>query len=291
LCEVQPVNIEQSTFRKAHRLLQVNMLQRGERVTTETWQGVTTKGRPDMETFELLNVDLTVPLHRIENLDHWRRDVQPNLPWADDHFLERIDGQPLNPGVQWAKWPWGNSADKFRAGGKFNHNYMERYWPRYANMTVDGTLAGPTFAPLHTQYMTPHKGIRGEYGDLNDVVALLRAQPHTRQAYLPIFFPEDTGVGDGGRKPCTLGYQFIVRKSGLYCYYPMRSCDLVRHFQDDVYMTIRLMLWILDQLRDTDNESEATFWHNVKPEELRMHMTSLHCFVNDMQVLKNSITS
>ena len=41
-------------------------------------------------------------------------------------------------------------------------------------------------------------------------------EPHTRQAWIPLFFPEDTGVGDGGRKPCTLGYQIIVREGNAH---------------------------------------------------------------------------
>jgi hypothetical protein len=117
----------------------------------------------------------------------------------------------------------------------------------------------------------------------------MRRDPLTRQAYLPIFFPEDTGVGDGGRKPCTLGYQFIVRDDKLHIYYPMRSCDLLRHFRDDCYLTVRLAIWVLEQLRfsllEADKESKA-FWANVQLGSLAMHMTSLHCFIGDYMLMK-----
>jgi thymidylate synthase len=119
-------------------------------------------------------------------------------------------------------------------------------------------------------------GIRYSYGDLGDVVDLLHLEPMTRQAYIPLFFPEDTGVGDGGRKPCTLGYQFIMRHEMLHIYYPLRSCDFANHFADDVYLAVRLLLWILNQLRQRDER-----WTTVAPGTLTIHATSLHMFIND----------
>jgi len=255
--------IETKLFPQALSILRAAMLDQSTVVKTETWQGQDVRARPDAVTNELLNVTLCADLRRQEDLEAWRQEVKPNLPWADDHFLERVSGEPLNPPPSWAWWPWSGSASKHRdAAEKFNHTYPERYWPK---------LAGGG----------PHEGIRGQYGDLADVVNLLVQQPHSRQAYLPIFFPEDTGVGDGGRKPCTLGYQFIMRGGRLHVFYPMRSCDLMRHFADDFYLTVRLLLWMLVELRQRD----AT-WNLVRPGTLTMHMTSLHVFANDMVQLK-----
>src|SRR6185369_12458389 len=123
-----------------------------------------------------------------------------------------------------------------------------------------------------------------------DVIELMLKDPLTRQAYLPIFFPEDTGVGDGGRKPCTLGYQFIVRpdehdEPRLHVYYPMRSCDLLRHFRDDCYLTVRLALWMLEQLRERSDYQQS--WAKTRLATLSMHMTSLHCFVGDFMLMKH----
>lgn len=222
--------------------------------------------------------------------------VKPNLPWADDHFLERVGGEPLNPGVQWANWPWASSADKHRkaetgAEPTFNHSYMERLWPKWAGMTPGGYLPlklnGPRRYPGSPEYfmaddgngtMTgPHAGIRWKYGDLQSLVELLAREPDTRQAWIPLFFPEDTGVGDGGRKPCTLGYQFIVREGAISIYYPLRSCDYVRHFRDDIYLAIRLLLWVIDRC----TEINPAFWGDVVPGYYVMHATSLHVFAND----------
>lgn len=256
--------------------------ERARRVHTRRWQGVDISLKPDMVTYELLHETFSVGLFGIENLDHWRKDIQPNLPWADDHFLERVSGAPLNPGVEWANWPWASSADKHRTEGEqFNHTYMERLWPRYAGKigSLENwdqfNLAMSTFgAPAQ-----PHRGIRGEYGDLSTLVDKLAWEPDTRQAYIPLYFPEDTGLE--GRMPCTLGYQFIVRDQKLDIYYPLRSCDFVRHWADDCYLAVRLLLWVLDECRKCNPKD----WDSVKPGTYVMHMTSFHIFENDKRQL------
>jgi hypothetical protein len=65
----------------------------------------------------------------------------------------------------------------------------------------------------------------------------------------------------------------------------MRSCDFIRHFRDDVYLTIRLLLWVLDRLREVDNEN----WKDVSPGTFRMHITSLHMFKQDRENLANQM--
>ena len=84
------------------------------------------------------------------------------------------------------------------------------------------------------------------------------------------------------RVPCSLGYHFIMRNDELHIVYYLRSCDFVRHFRDDVYMTIRLLLWVLEQCRLTTQDHP---WDNVKTGTLTMHMTSLHIFKADYPIL------
>jgi hypothetical protein len=255
-------------------------------VHADRWQGMVVADSPMGRMIELHDVDLCVDLQGDEGLDHWRHDVRPNLPWADDHFLERVGGEPLNPGVQWANWPWGRSANRFRAADeRFNHSYMERLWPRFARATHDGRLhevrgSESRRYPANDD-LEGHRGIGWRYGDLQDLVELLAREPGTRQAWIPLFFPEDTGYGDGGRKPCTLGYQMILRGERLHMYYPLRSCDFVRHLRDDVYLAVRLLLWTLERLRQHD----AAFWDTVKPGLFHLHATSLHCFEHDRRNL------
>lgn len=243
-------------------------------VHTGSWQSIDISKRPDAEMRELLNITFSVPLRGVEDLNHWRNDIKPNLPWADRHFeLERVSGQPLNPGTTWKEWPYAQSAAKFREAELFSHTYAERYWPKYAGLTPEGKLSQSN--PLDE--FAHNIGIRFPYGDLDELINLLQRDPLTRQAYLPIFFPEDTGVAHGTRVPCTLGYWFIRRHEFFHVYYPIRSCDFIRHYSDDVYLTVRLLLHILGTLRKRDPK----VWNDVRPGMFTMWIGSFHMFIND----------
>jgi thymidylate synthase len=130
-------------------------------------------------------------------------------------------------------------------------------------------------------------GIRFRYGDLGDLVDLLVRSPLTRQAYLPVWFPEDTGSHHGQRVPCTLGYHFMQRGGRLSCRYNIRSCDAYRHLSNDVYFAAALTNWICDEVygRTMDNEAPVRF----RPGALTMHISSLHAFVSDVPKIRARI--
>lgn len=244
-------------------------------VKAPRWQGLDISKKPEMVTRELLNQSFQVPLRGLEDCNYWAVDTKANLPWANVHFQERVGGEPLNPGESWKSWPWGHSADKFRIhGGQFDHTYMERFWPKYAS--------APPIPRDPDDW--PKRGVRFEYGDLNDLVQTLQEDPLTRQAYLPVWFPEDGTCK--GRRPCTLGYHFINRFDYLHIRYDIRSCDFVRHWGDDCYLAIRLLLWVLDRLRERDER-----WGLVKPGMFTMHITSFHMFENDYVQLQKKVAN
>ena len=122
-------------------------------------------------------------------------------------------------------------------------------------------------------------GIMYEYGDLKDVVDLMIDDPLTRQAYLPVWFPEDTGGGDK-RAPCTIGYHFLMRNDRLSVNYHIRSCDFVKHFRNDLYLTARLVIWMLKQLRSRDPR-----WNDVRVGDFIMQIGSLHSFRPDWELI------
>ena len=224
------------------------------KIDTGHWQALTDV--PQTKTLELLNTTIVTPIP--PTAGYWAEQVKPNLPWAESHFQERVGGEPLNPGEQYKNWPWyqGN-VETHKQTGQFSHTYMERFWSR------------------------DRVGIHHRYGDLTDVVDLIRRHPTTRQAYLPVFFPEDTGAHHNARIPCTLGYHFILRQDELHVVYFIRSCDMYRYLRDDVYMAGRLCQWILEQLRRGDPD-----WGAVVPGLLTMHITSLHIFEAELARLK-----
>lgn len=189
-----------------------------------------------------------------------------DLPWAEDHFQERVSGIPSNPGESYKYWPYHRNLDasKYKEE-KFDHTYQERFWPKKVHDKVDMKDLSPEFDNM---------GIRFKYGDLNDVIELLKGNLKTRQAYLPIWFPEDTwAAGSGKRVPCTLGYYFYIEKGKLCCNYIIRSCDLLRHFRNDVYLTIRLQYHIFQQITKVQKELKLGY--------LNMYIFNLHLFEND----------
>ena len=219
-----------------------------------TWQRLDVSQSDAHATYELLNAMIQIPIP--ESMEAAQRAIQPSLPWAEDHFQERVGGEPVNPGSTHHYWPFhGQGMDLHLRKTIYDHNYMERIWPKEAGWDCD-------------QSVIPHFGIRFAYGDLDDVVDLLQREPHTRQAYLPIWFPEDTGVNANQRVPCTIGYHFIVRDGQLHVQYNMRSLEIYRHLTNDVYLAMRLAQWVARRI-------------GVSPGVLTMHAVSLHGFVGD----------
>lgn len=242
------------------------------------WQGRDVSDRPESEMREMMHVNLEAQMPELHLLQYM---TQANQPWAENHFQERVCGYPINPGIEWANWPFGVNAEKsLDKNGMFNHNYMERYWPRLAGATQPTTTSEDYVmkAPIADSIL-PLRGIRHEYGDLAGLVRHLVNEPDTRQAYLPVWFPEDTGDSHNGRKPCTLGYHFIMRNGRLDVVYYLRSCDLANHFRDDVYLTVRLAQWILEQCRGSGNDE----WRQVVPGKIVVQITNLHMFINDFR--------
>lgn len=228
------------------------LLTEGSTITNKKWQGVTTNN----SMREIFNVNLSLKIP--SNINDMVNFCNPDLPWADNHFMERISGNPTNPGESYKDWKFYKKDEDFRPGGKFTHTYQERIWPKHAG--------NPIF---------PHVGIHYELGDLEDVINLMIGNPETRQAYLPIFFPEDTGAVHGGRIPCSLGYLFYFRDGVMSCNYYIRSCDLVRHFRNDIYLAMRLTKYV------SDRTGLGT------PGTLNMYIGSFHCFETDIYFLKS----
>lgn len=245
-------------------------------VDSRTWQSQSTADRPGMSrTWEIEDavLEIAVP-SRIESQ---ATIVKPNLPWADLHFEERVGGNPVNPPPSHKVWPFAQAGnDEHLKDQKFSHTYPERFWPTHAGHAED--LCGIGRDGTSMCDFGPTVGVRYEYGDLLDVVSLLVRDPTTRQAYLPVWFPEDTGAVRGQRVPCTLGYQFRIRNGRLNCTYGMRSCDYLRHLRDDIYLAMRLMYWVGENFWALADQEMPSLQLGT----LTLNIGSLHIFDGDM---------
>ncbi len=244
-----------------------------EEVDVGEWQSRDVKGDRSKVTWEIREVSLHFGMP--DSIVGAAELILPNLPWAEDHFRERVSGEPLNPPPSQAWWPFAQEGNEafMRNGGKFSHTYPERFWPRHARMTGSDYVSNPPGM----------KGVRFRYGDYNDVVNRLVKNPLTRQAYLPIYFPEDNGAPDGERVPCTLGYLFLVRNNQLHLTYYIRSCDFMRHWRDDVYMGVRLAIDVMDIM----NYRLPKEHPQITLGDMAMHIGSFHVFDGDMAMLEH----
>ena len=261
-----------STFSDKYESLVRRMMLHGEEVEVGQWQSQDVSDKPHMISRELRHETFRLPV--AQSVNGLLNDINPNMPWAEDHFQERVGGEPLNPPPSEAWWPFAVQGNKeHKDGEQFSHTYPERMWPKFANF--------PGFTAEGRQIHVPHIGTRYAYGDLADVVDQLTRNPLTRQAYLPIWFPEDTGATSSQRVPCTLGYHFLLRNGKCDVVYYIRSCDLLRHFADDVYMACRLLQWVVGKLRENGID--------VRASQLIMHISSLHVFRGDYPRLEQMI--
>jgi thymidylate synthase len=243
--------------------LSKHLLEDGAPVDNQYWQAQKIE-KDDFKSYEVQNVGFTAPIP--DTKEKLVKQVEPNAEWAEEQFSERVSGKPLNPMPSYVRWPFWKSGSNFSLevnNEKFSHTYAERFWPKY---TEDDQI---------------RKGVRFDYGDTNDVIDLLTRDPYTRQAYLPIWHPEDTGQVHKMRVPCTIGYHFMMRDNKLNIHYIIRSCDALRYLRDDIYMACRLDQWALEQL-----QSKNDFWNNVSVGDFTFHCFSLHIFKGDVAIMK-----
>jgi hypothetical protein len=234
-------------------------------VHTEKWQGKEIKHDPKYTMIETLNLSFSCQMS--PDIKEIGKQINPNFAWADEHFEERVSGLPLNPPPSHERWPYAQkNNEEFGGLEKFSHTYPERIWPKFASDIPNSKMTG----------------IRYNYGDFNDVVFLMAREPFTRQAFLPIWFPEDTGSVTGERVPCSIGYHFIRRGDYVHVVYYIRSCDFFRHFRDDIYLCAKKVFWLIDKLKEIDPEN----WNHIKPGVLTFHCTSLHAWAVEKPLLK-----
>lgn len=249
-----------------------------------SWQGI----KQEYKMFEVDNVYFRCCMP--STIMALQEQVSPDLPWAEDHFAERVYGKPLNPGSQYLMWPGYKDKDfndkHFRANGKFTHTYMERYWPKNAGEVYLSNNSVSEVTDRNTIALS-NSGIRYQYGDLQDVINLLANDHYTRQAYLPVWFPEDTGVLHKGRVPCTIGYHFMRKGDDFHVNYTIRACDYIRHFRNDIYLTVRLVQWMLEKISEKwfEMTSESEQWRRVKPGIFTMNIMHFHVFEKEKNLI------
>lgn len=175
-----------------------------------SYQDKDISNNPDFETLELQNYIYTV-------VNPSKDDLIPSQPWANYEFAERIlgiDGMPRNPGIAWERRRkvWTEFLDD---DGLFSYTYSERL---------------------------------SQFCQVRRIVDRIIKDPDSRQLFISVWNPSDIkNLGGISRVPCTLGYQIQIRKKELNITYLQRSCDLITHFINDVYLAHRLQSYLANE--------------------------------------------
>ena len=72
----------------------------GKTIRDSRWQSVETS----LYMYEVNNLFFKAPMP--EEVNSLAFQCQPDLPWSEDHFQERVGGKPLNPGNEYKNWPY-----------------------------------------------------------------------------------------------------------------------------------------------------------------------------------------
>lgn len=157
--------------------------------------------------------------------------IVPNLIWCVSEHSERIDSHFKNPGIAWKlrKDIW----EEFLNEGKFEYTYNER---------IQWQIAG--------------------------IIKELKENPDSRQCIIQVHDRNiDASRMRNLRIPCSMYYQFMIRRGKLDIIYNMRSSDFDTHFSNDI--------WLADELRKYISNAIG-----IGPGLLHMNIGSLHRFKN-----------
>jgi len=164
--------------------------------------------------------------------------------WVKAEFAERINPSTGNPGEAWKirKEEWEVFLNE---QGKMDYTYPER---------------------LH------------DHGALQNIANELHRNPGSRQCWLPVFHPKDVlHLGGSRRIPCTLGYNFSIRKGELNLTYIQRSADYVSHLGNDIHLAWMMMEHMANRV-------------GVEPGYLDHFIFSIHSYKRDWATLEAGIS-
>ena len=198
----------------------------------------------DQNTKELIGVNFVISkpfLKKKEMLEFMFKEEADNIEdYCKQELLDRVNRAGLNPGNSYKiRLDLWQSLMSKKDGEKFDYTYSERI-------------------NFHNQ--------------LDNAIAALKEDEHSRRAMIMIFKPEDTdeSMGFETRIPCSVSYQFLIRNNKLMMIYYIRSNDLFRHFAVDIWMAGALQDYIVEQLKPV--------YPNLKYGSLNYYCGSLHAY-------------
>lgn len=216
-------------------------------VPVKHYQNQELKG-DSQKTKELIGVNFVIAKpsqKKHEMLEFLFKDDIDNIEkYCKQEFLDRINREGLNPGNSYKiRLDLWQALMSKKDVDKFDYTYSERI--NYCHQ-------------------------------LDNAIAALKDDEHSRRAMIMIFKPEDTLESSGftTRIPCSIDYQFLIRNNRLMCLYHIRSNDYFKHFAIDIWLANEMQKYIVDQLKDV--------YPNLKVGSLNYYCGSFHAYNDDL---------
>lgn len=202
----------------------------------------------NQNTKELIGVNFVISkpwLKKREMLDFLFKDEAEKIEqYCQQEILDRVDRSGLNPGNSYKIRMdlWQKLMSK-KDGDKFDYTYSERI--NYVRQ-------------------------------LDNAIAALKDDIHSRRAMIMVFRPEDTqeSMGYQTRIPCSVSYQFLIRNNKLMVIYYIRSNDYFKHFAIDIWLTHAIQDYICQQLQG--------IYPGLKVGSLNYYAGSFHAYNEDL---------
>ena len=202
----------------------------------------------NQNTKELIGVNFIISkpwLKKKEMLDFLFKGEANNIEkYCEQELLDRVNREGLNPGNSYKiRLDLWQSLMSKKDGEKFDYTYSERI-------------------NFHNQ--------------LDNAIASLKDDEHSRRAMVMIFKPEDTdeSMGFATRIPCSISYQFVIRNNKLMVIYYIRSNDYFKHFAIDIWLANAMQEYIVEQLKET--------YPKLKVGSLNYYCGSFHAYNEDL---------
>lgn len=252
-------------FAEAINEIRRDLKEMGVTVKPKSYQNKKIEGNPDFFTQELTNYCYTV-LNPVDSLDQ----LDTTQPWCRLEAQERFCGNRLNPGTAYLSreevWK------EFLVNGRFDYSYPQRFNPLVNENGYEDLVSN------NNDMLDENLQVSvAEIDAIQEIAEELAVNPDSRQCYIPIFAPDDL-VNLGGRKriPCTLGYTLQIREGQLNITYNMRSSDFATHFQNDIWLAVKLALEVRDRI-------EAINGIKYPIGEFTHFTNSLHIYAKDIK--------
>jgi len=225
-------------MKEAINEIERDIMEMGIKVHTATMQNLVVKDNDDYSTLEVQNYSFSI----LDVSD--KNELIDDYDWCMAEIAERTSGEPNNPGEAWKlrESTWKPFLNK---NGEMDYTYAERF-----SVTID------------------KEALKNQ---LTSVIEILTQDKESRQAIIHVHFPKDVARANEFenpiRVPCSMYYQFMIRRGKLDVIYNMRSSDFDTHFKNDIWLADELRLYIAEAIQ-------------VLPGIFSMNVGSLHRYKN-----------